>query len=154
MYYDSPFKSLNFQWPYFYYISHRGEAIVASMNHLKSLYRFVIPPEIGLLSTIIIAENHELHFATFLNNKYNIYSMENLKVLIPFEVSKTPKTYQYKLLISYDHNVLVSGQPLYSLWVKPSSSRLSHFTNSFKESTSDCRLFMLHRFTMLSCFEG
>lgn len=87
-YYDSPFKCLEFQWPYIFYIYQSKQAIVISVNHTKSLFNFTLPRNSKeenntKLTNMYITERHEMFLATFLNGRYYIYRVvDSLKALI------------------------------------------------------------------------
>ena len=127
------------------------------------------------LTNMYVTEHHEMYFATFSNNRYNIYRVtESLRVLVhPSFIEDTSKerTYQSQLLLSYETSLIPGGDSLYSLWVKSSSNSKAPLAAisaglNIKVSNkkgkggvnirakSDSRLMMLHRNNLFSCIEG
>lgn len=129
------------------------------------------------LTNMYVTEHHEMYFATFSNNRYNIYRVtESLRVLVhPSFIEDTCKerTYQSQLLLSYETSLIPGGDSLYNLWVKSSSNSkaplaaisagLNIQVSGNKKgkgggvnirAKSDSRLMMLHRNNLFSCIEG
>ena len=86
-YYDSPFKCLDFQWPYIFYIYQSKFAVIISANHTKTMFSFLVPKDIDdkkcNLTNMYVTEHHEMYIATFSKSRYNIYRVtDSLRTLI------------------------------------------------------------------------
>jgi hypothetical protein len=131
------------------------------------------------LTNMYVTEHHEMYFATFSNNRYNIYRViESLRVLVHpcfIEDASKERTFKSQLLLSYETSLIPGGDSLYNLWVKSSSNskaplaaisaglniKVSSSNNNKKgnggvkiRAKSDTRLMMLHRNNLFSCIEG
>jgi hypothetical protein len=82
-YYDTPFKSLEFQWPFLGFIYQGVNLMLVSAHIPKTIFKFNLPRKNEKLVNIFISHRLEIYYATISDGKrFNVYSIAGAEQLL------------------------------------------------------------------------